>query len=221
MTQLLTAWIFLIITLDCAGSPRESLANVQADPNFVDLSKVSGVVIDLRYASTNNLTGINLYGAFNRAFLRVEAAKKFSVAVDHLKALEPQYKFLVLDAARPRSVQKVLWNTMRAGHQRGYVADPSIGSIHNYGMAIDLTIVDAHGKELDMGTGFDSFDELSQPILEQRFLAEGRLSKTQIANRQLLRKVMQSAGFVRISKEWWHFEIPMSEQMRMQYKIIE
>jgi D-alanyl-D-alanine dipeptidase len=98
--------------------------------------------------------------------------------------------------------------------QRLYVADPKIGSIHNYGFAVDLTLADAAGREVDMGTGFDDFTPLSEPRLEERFLAEGRLSDDQVTNRRLLRGVMEEAGFRHLPLEWWHFDAEPPDLVR-------
>jgi D-alanyl-D-alanine dipeptidase len=81
--------------------------------------------------------------------------------------------------------------------------------------------VDADGKELDMGTAFDEFDLLSQPALEARFLKEGKLTSAQLANRKLLRQVMQDAGFMQLPLEWWHYDALPADVVRKQYQIIE
>jgi D-alanyl-D-alanine dipeptidase len=87
-----------------------------------------------------------------------------------------------------------------------YLADPQRGSIHSFGMALDVTLLDEAGREFDMGTGFDDMTLLSHPALEARFLASGDLTAAQAANRQLLRDAMFQAGFVGINTEWWHFD---------------
>jgi D-alanyl-D-alanine dipeptidase len=113
---------------------------------------------------------------------------------------------LVLDALRPQRVQQQLWDALAGTDLRLYLADPARGSIHSYGMALDLTLVDAAGHELDMGTGFDDMTELSHPALEEGFVLAGRLSEAQVANRRLLREAMLAAGFLAIKTEWWHFD---------------
>jgi D-alanyl-D-alanine dipeptidase len=95
-----------------------------------------------------------------------------------------------------------------------YLADPARGSIHSFGMAVDATIVDETGRELDMGTGFDDMTTLSHPALEGEMLATGRLAPAQAANRQLLRDAMFGAGFVGINTEWWHFDCGDREAVR-------
>jgi D-alanyl-D-alanine dipeptidase len=73
-------------------------------------------------------------------------------------------------------------------------------------MAVDITILDENGQELDMGTGFDDMTDLSHPALEEGFLAAGTLTQAQVENRRLLRAAMNQAGFVGINTEWWHFD---------------
>jgi D-alanyl-D-alanine dipeptidase len=97
------------------------------------------------------------------------------------------------------------------------LADPARGSIHSFGMALDLTILDPEGRELDMGTGFDDLTELSHPALEADMLARGAITPEQIANRELLRGAMFQAGFVGINSEWWHFDCGDRVQVRAAY----
>jgi D-alanyl-D-alanine dipeptidase len=197
-----------------------SLAQLIADPDFIDLARVPGAVIDLRYASTNNFMGVDLYGAFNRAFLRKAAATRLDLACEALDHKCAGYKLLVLDATRPRSVQRRLWAHVKGTPEECYVADPVAGSIHNFGFAVDVTIVDAHGKELDMGTAFDAFDNLSQPVLEEEHYREGKLSATHMENRKLLRDVMQNAGFIQHPLEWWHFDA-VAQSVARTHAIVE
>jgi D-alanyl-D-alanine dipeptidase len=118
-------------------------------------------------------------------------------------------------------VQQRLWAYARANKQTEYVSNPAKGSIHNYGFALDVTLADAHGRELDMGTPFDSFGPLSQPAQEERLLREGALSAAQVANRRLLRTAMQRAGFRQHPVEWWHFDAVPASAVRRDYPIIE
>ncbi len=113
-----------------------------------------------------------------------------------------------------------LWNRVKGTNQQPYVADPRRGSIHNYGFAVDLTLQDAGGKEVDMGTEFDHFGKLAQPALEDKFLKVGKLTQQQIDNRKLLRKVMKDAGFIQLPIEWWHFDALPEEVIRNKYEAI-
>ena len=123
----------------------------------------------------------------------------------------------MLDALRPHRVQIELWNHLDGTGLRRYVADPARGSIHSFGMAIDATIVDGAGRELDMGTSFDEMTERSHPELEARHLASGALSAGQVRHRELLRGALAAAGFRGIANEWWHFELGEREHVRRSF----
>jgi D-alanyl-D-alanine dipeptidase len=199
----------------------ESLKIVLASPEFVELKESALMRIDLKYATAANFMNENVYGEFNRAFLHAVAFEKLMTAVKFLKEKKPEYKFIIYDTLRPRSVQSIMWNRWEGPNREDYIANPEKGSSHNFGMAVDLSILDESEKVLDMGTGFDDFDELSEPRQEERFLAELKLTPEQIANRKLLRTCMERAGFRQLSTEWWHFEaLPLSE-VRANFRIVE
>jgi len=200
---------------------RSNEFSIFAAPDFVELSESPSLTIDLRYATSNNFLGRNLYGEFNRAYLHKIAAGKLEKAIVALRQIKPAYKFIIFDVLRPRSVQYVLWDAVKNTEQQTYIADPAIGSIHNFGMAVDLSILDESGKELDMGTPFDDFTLLAQPKLEDKFLREGRLSEAQIGNRLLLRRVMEDAGFIQLPHEWWHFDALPHAEVRGKHLMIE
>lgn len=180
--------------------------DIAASPDFRHLSSIAGIRVDLRYATPNNFVGRDLYSPHDCAWLHVEAAASLERVVAWLASRRPDLTPLVLDALRPQRVQQQLWDALEGTDLRLYLADPARGSIHSYGMALDLTLVDADGVELDMGTGFDDMTELSHPALEEGFVLAGRLSEPQLANRRLLREAMLQAGFVGINTEWWHFD---------------
>ena len=102
-----------------------------------------------------------------------------------------------------------------------YFADPQKGSLHSYGFAIDLGLIDLDGAELDMGTGFDSLEELAEPQREEEMRASGRLSEAQWKNRMGLRSVMQRAGFIQLAHEWWHYDALASAQVRAEFSILK
>lgn len=179
------------------------------------------VLVDLKYSSPDNFVGQDVYGDLDKCFLQKGASAKLAAAQRKLRKLRPGWRLLVFDGARPRRIQARFFAIVKGTPQRQYVADPARGSIHNYGAAVDLTIVDADGRELDMGTPFDFFGELAQPRLESELLAQGKLTRKQLDNRLLLRNVMTSAGFLPISNEWWHFDAFPPKEVRARFKIIE
>ncbi|GAB3469847.1 hypothetical protein GCM10027321_39530 [Massilia terrae] len=191
---------------------------IAGSAEFRHLHSIDGIAIDLRYATPNNFVGRDLYSPFDCAWLHVQAAQALEKVVAWLRAERPGCTPLVLDALRPQRVQEQLWAALEGTDLQMYLANPARGSIHSYGMALDITILDEQGRELDMGTGFDDMTELSHPRLEDGFLAEGKLTARQVANRRLLRTAMNQAGFVGINTEWWHFDCGDRELVRRTFR---
>lgn len=187
--------------------------------NIADLD--SEILVELKYASTDNFMEQDVYGFYGDCYMQKPATQKLAEAQKHLTKIKPGYQLLVYDCCRPRSVQWKMWSIVKNTPKQRYVAPPSYGSQHNYGVAVDLTIADETGKALDMGTPFDFLGPLAEPRLEQAYLAEGKISKEQIENRQLLRTVMKKAGFRGIAREWWHFEAFSREFTRANFEIVE
>lgn len=187
---------------------------------LVHLSTLPHLHLDLRYATTNNFTATNLYGERDFAYLHEMAAKKLIRAAELLQEHRPGWKFLIFDALRPRNMQRKLFAFVKGTPQEDYVADPDLGSVHSFGMAVDLGLRDLEGREVDMGTEFDAFHELAHPK-EEQWLAEGRLTPKQAENRLLLKRVMLEAGFLQSPIEWWHFNALPTRQVRAEFKIIE
>jgi zinc D-Ala-D-Ala dipeptidase len=195
--------------------------DIATHPDFRHLHAMPGLAVDLRYATTNNFVGRNLYGALDCAWLHHLAADGLERAADLLAQQAPGHRLLVLDAVRPHRVQIQLWDHLEGTDLRQYVADPALGSIHSFGMALDATLLDPQGRELDMGTGYDEMTELSHPQLEARHLAEGKLTPQQLRNRELLRDVLGRAGFWGIANEWWHFEMLDRKKVRAEFTRVE
>ncbi|KQZ26248.1 M15 family metallopeptidase [Duganella sp. Root1480D1] len=179
---------------------------VPGSPDFRHLDTIDGIAVDLRYAGPDNFVGRDLYSPLDCAWLHRDAAAAIERVVGYLAQRAPGCKVLLLDALRPHRVQEQLWDALAGTSLQMYLAPPERGSIHSFGMAVDITILDPAGQELDMGTGFDDMTELSHPALEARHLASGELTAVHIANRQLLRDAMFQAGFAGINSEWWHFD---------------
>ena len=195
--------------------------DIKDHAEFKRLDDIAGIVIDLRYVGDNNFVGRDLYGSLDCRWLHKEAAQGMVDAVAILRAKQPTYRLVVLDALRPHRVQEMLWKHLEGTTLRAYVADPARGSIHSFGMALDVTILDEHGQELDMGTGFDALVEKSHPKQEPEFLANGTLTPSQFENRQLLREAMLGAGFRGINSEWWHFNFGDPDVVRQTYLRID
>lgn len=202
------------------STPSIAVDALAGDPGFRALSHIPGIVVDLRYASTRNLLGQDLYSPHDCAWLHAEAATALAQAATRLATLHPSLRLCVLDAARPHRVQERFWSHVQGTPMERYFADPARRSIHSFGMAVDLTLLDAQGRELDMGTGFDDTTELSHPALEEQFVAEGRLRPAHLAHRAILRHAMQHAGWQGIATEWWHFDFGDRAAVRAGYRLI-
>jgi zinc D-Ala-D-Ala dipeptidase len=152
------------------------------------------LAVDLAYASARNFTGRPVY---RRAacHLHSDAAARLSRAVELASPLGLRLK--VFDAFRPSEAQWVLWN---ACPDPNFLADPRHGSPHSRGIAVDLTLLDDAGRELDMGTGFDAFTPLSHH-------GNIEISPTAQHNRFLLLGIMTAAGWDFYGNEWWHYQL--------------
>ena len=128
----------------------DSLNFLLSSSDFVELKENESIKIDLRYASANNFVGYDMYGPFRQAFLHRLAADKLFRSLAALRANHPGYGFIIFDALRPRSVQRILWDNVKGTKSERYIANPDLGSLHNFGFAVDLTIMDEKGNELDM-----------------------------------------------------------------------
>lgn len=195
--------------------------DVASHADFRHLSTLEGIAVDLRYAGADNFVGRDLYGVLDCAWVHRLAAEGLERAAAWLAREAPGHRLLVLDALRPHRVQIQLWDHLEGTDLRQYVADPARGSIHSFGMALDATLVDASGRELDMGTGYDEMVELSHPRLEARHLADGRLTPAQHRHRELLRQAMAHGGFRGIDNEWWHFEMLDREHVRKSFTRVD
>jgi zinc D-Ala-D-Ala dipeptidase len=173
--------------------------------DFCRLSEIDGLNVDLRYAGTNNFSERVLYQNIDCAWLRREAVQGLRQCISWLRAQHPQLQLLLLDALRPQRVQEAIWRDVKGTNAQHYFADPVRGSIHTFGMAVDVTLIGSDGRELDMGSGFDEMSLASHPALEAEHLASGVLTERQVTHRQWLREAMAVGGFEGIPSEWWHF----------------
>ena len=200
---------------------RLACEQLAAHAEFRRLRSIPGIEVDLRYAGADNFVGRILYGDLDCAWLHCEAAHGLECVVAWLQKRHPALRLRVLDALRPHRVQEQLWQHLEGTDLRQYLADPARGSIHSFGMAVDVTLLDRDGAELDMGTGFDDLSQLSHPDMEVQHLAQGRLSPAQIECRLILRSAMCECGFRAIHSEWWHFDFGDRDRIREHYLRIE
>ncbi|MEM8527111.1 MAG: M15 family metallopeptidase [Bacteroidota bacterium] len=152
----------------------------------------SSIILDLKYATQDNFVKTKMYDC-GRCFLRPKVAKAVLIAHQNLQRKGLGLK--MFDCYRPRPIQWKLWGKLPDPR---YVADPKKGSMHNRGGAVDLTIVDSSGNELDMGTPFDFFGR-------EAYHAYMDLPEEVLKNRTLLKETMGQVGFSPITTEWWHY----------------
>ena len=165
-----------------------------ADDPLVDAAGVvPGLIVKLAYAGTDNIAGRALYPAGAKCRLRKSVALRLAQAA---RALRKQgLRLVAWDCARPPQVQEQLW---KVHPQAGAVADPSRGSLHARGVAVDLGLADASGGPVELPTRFDDFGPQAAADAP---LAEGPAKK----HRDALEAAMHDAGFRVNPKEWWHF----------------
>ncbi|MGE5409341.1 MAG: M15 family metallopeptidase [Clostridiales bacterium] len=166
-----------------------------SDTSIVPLRSIdSTIVFDVRYATTNNFTGKILYPT-SKVYLRKTVAEKLSEAEKYLIE-KYNLRLKVFDGYRPLSVQKKLWEIVP---DENFVANPAKGSRHNRGAAVDLTLIDSLGNELEMGTPYDDFTKKANRNYPD-------LSDLERRNRSILDEAMEKFGFEPLMTEWWHFD---------------
>lgn len=183
--------------LEIVASMADYQKSVSSNPanRLVDLENViPGIVLDIRYATSNNFTHQTIYPAA-KAFLRKPVAEALLKVQQELKVNGIGLK--IYDAYRPYSVTIKFFEVYP---DTTFVASPKTGSRHNRGCAVDLTLIDLKsGKELEMPTPFDDFTEKAM----HNFM---NLPQKALQNRQLLRDVMSRNGFIPYESEWWHYD---------------
>lgn len=169
-------------------------ANI-SDTTFVNLKNYSNdFVYDMKYATEDNFLKTKVYDCAE-CYLRLKTIKALIKANN--KFMQKGYRIKIFDCYRPLDIQKEMWKIVS---NPIYVADPKKGSIHNRGGAVDITLVDFEGNELDMGTPFDFFGAEASHNYEN-------LSKEIKDNRKLLKSVMLQSGFKIFESEWWHYNL--------------
>ena len=219
-----TRYIFLLLLLLCnLRSNGEELDTWLHDRGLVDISVLDSTIrVHLVYATPDNFMGEAVYTGITRAWLHPDAAQKLVTAQRLLKKEHPDLTLVVYDAARPMSVQRKMWRLVRGTDKVNYVSNPSNGGgLHNYGMAVDVTILDPAGEPMPMGTPFDFFGEEAHTNNEEALLASGMITRKEFDNRRLLRRIMKSAGFRTIPYEWWHFNACSRAEARQSYPVLD
>jgi len=178
---------------------------LDSNKKMEDLRKlIPGIQLDLKYATVHNFMHEKLYPPINTTFLRKPAADSLKKIADYLRNKNLAIK--IFDAYRPYSVTAKMWEEVKDSR---YAADPSKGSGHNRGAAVDLTLIDlATKKELNMGTGFDNFTDSAHIDFTP-------LPPDVLKNRNILRSAMEKFGFIQLTTEWWHYYLPNSSSYEL------
>ena len=162
---------------------------------WVELEESMGFVIDIKYATDDNFTKEKIYDC-GRCYLRESAARALMKLQDELRSAG-KYKIKLFDCYRPAPYQQRLWDVVPDAR---YVMPPHKGSMHSRGLAVDLTLTDADGNELDMGTVFDYFGPEAH--------TDKTFPNAQVqSNRDLLKSLLLKYGFEGIRTEWWHYSL--------------
>lgn len=230
-----------LLSTTFVSAQESSIDELMKSYNMVDITTLdSSILVELKYSTTDNFVGVDMYGDLERAYLEREFAQKVVLAQSILKREHPNLTLLIYDAARPISAQRAMRRCVEGSALESFVADGTRGGRHNYGVAVDLTIATEDGTPLDMGAEFDEFSEASSvkgtpdtSDKSSRTIDVYRKYITELArrevityeaarNRILLVEVMCEADLYPYRKEWWHYEdiMPMSS-VRSKYRLLD
>ena len=219
--QRLVSRLACLLLLSCsvisveAAQKESQTARKLAREGYVNIREVDpSIHVSLMYGRADNFCGVVLYDDLKEAFLHPEAMAA-------LKQLRPDLSLKVYDAARPMHIQQKMWDKVKHTEKDIYVSNPAHGGgMHNYGMAVDITLCTLKGDTLDMGTKIDYMGSAAHIDHEVRLVEEKKISKKARENRQLLRKVMRYGGFIPLRTEGWHFNKCSRATAKKYYKVI-
>ena len=229
----------LLFLLFFVGSPmswaqKTPLERRIEQQGLVDVRSVdSTIFVSLMYARDDNFTGRILYHDLHTAYLFPETARALRKAQTELQRRHPDLSLKVYDATRPMSVQQHMWDVVKGTNRSIYVSNPARGGgLHNYGLAVDLTLCwardvrDRAGRllhaagdttGLSMGTPIDYLGKLAHVRDETAHFRKGGLTRQHLTRRRLLREVMAAGGFKVLPTEWWHFNFKTRAEARAHY----
>ena len=181
--------------ISCKAQNLQQNQVIISDTTFVNIKDYSSdFILDMKYATEDNFLKTKVYDC-ESCFLRLKTIKYLIEANNEFK--KKGYKIKLFDCYRPLDVQKKMWAIVPDAN---YVANPAKGSIHNRGGAVDITLVDENGVELDMGTTFDFFGIESSHDYRD-------FPRKTLKNRRLLKKIMTRNNFESFDSEWWHYNL--------------
>ena len=234
--RLFLTLLFLPLSLfgQSSAERRTPLERSLEQRGLVDVSvAVPGVFVSLMYARPDNFVGRVLYTDLHRAYLLPETARALHRAQTALQRKYPDYALKVYDAARPMRIQQRMWNAVAGTSKNIYVSNPARGGgLHNYGLAVDLTLCwardvrDGSGRllhaagdttGLSMGTPIDYLGRAAHVREEAQLVRRGILRPEHVRLRRILREAMSAGGFRVLATEWWHFNFKTRAQARAHY----
>ena len=215
----LLSFIFVVLSFAaCQPVVNQEKSDIEKSLERIGLQNVAeeipGVEVYMVYATPYNFMGRVLYEELDEAYLVPEAMEKLRKANELLRKKRLDLHLVVYDAARPRSIQEQMWKVVENTELQDFVANPnkSGGGAHNYGVAVDVTLVDCTGHPIPMGSEYDYFGDRSRVDLEAKLIENGEINLRELKNRQLLREIMTEAGWLVEPSEWWHFNaMPITE----------
>jgi D-alanyl-D-alanine dipeptidase len=192
----LLLFVFIInYIIPCKSQNTQQNQVIISDTTFVNIKDYSSdFILDMKYATEDNFLKTKVYDC-ESCFSRLKTVKSLIEANDEFK--RKGYKIKIFDCYRPIDVQKKMWAIVP---DVNYVANPTRGSIHNRGGAVDITLVDENGIELEMGTAFDFFGIESSHDYRD-------FPRKILKNRRLLKKIMTRNNFESYDSEWWHYNL--------------
>lgn len=201
---------------------RSATAQQLARQGYQEIEQCDPTIhVSLMYARPDNFCGVVLYHDLREAFLHPEAMRGLQKAQAYLKQLRPDLSLKVYDAARPMHIQQRMWDEVKHTSKAIYVSNPAHGGgMHNYGMAVDITLCTLKGDTLDMGTKIDYMGKAAHIDNEAALVSAHIISPEARRNRQLLRQVMRYGGFMPLRTEWWHFNKCSRAVAKKYYKVI-
>ncbi|MFA6820406.1 MAG: M15 family metallopeptidase [Bacteroidaceae bacterium] len=209
---------FVKINAQISVTERQMEKEGMVDIHTVDQS----IYVSLMYGRADNFTGKRLYTDLTHAYLHPKAAKALARAQKYLQKEHPEWSLIIFDACRPMHIQQKMWNVVKGTKVENYVSNPARGGgLHNYGMAVDISLCNLKGDTLKMGSKVDHMSKLSHIDQEYLLLKHHQISSTALENRQLLRRIMRKAGFRPLRTEWWHFNLISRATAKKYYKYVK
>jgi D-alanyl-D-alanine dipeptidase len=210
--------MLLLMLVACKPTGEQGKSEIEKGLEEIGLQNVAeeipGIEVYMVYATPYNFMGRVLYDGLDEAYLVPEAIEKLRKANELLRKKRLDLHLVVYDAARPRTIQQQMWKVVENTELQDFVANPnkSGGGPHNYGVAVDVTLVDCTGHPIPMGSEYDYFGDRSRVDMEAQLVESGEINRRELLNRQLLREIMTEAGWLVEPSEWWHFNaMPLAE----------